>query len=243
MRRNEPVNRLMTEAVLTVGVEEPAGEVLRFFREYPVHHLPVVDDRRVIGLLSVADLLKLRAMLPKSVVSVEDYLNEKMKVRDLVSRPAITIAQRETVEQAAELMARHAIHSLPVVDSEGHLVGILTTTDIISAMFDAPPARADIVSDTRSPSVRMTREQFGRAVALATEAVNESRDPDGLAAALVYAQNRIALLEVAVGLGARYLGSGQNVELHMALGKAIDEVRAAEVSEHTDVPIAGLGAA
>lgn len=242
MRRNEPVNRVMTEAVLSVGVEEPAGEVLRFFREYPVHHLPVVDDRRVIGLLSAADLLKLRAMLPKSVVSAENYLNKKMKVRDLVSRPAITIAQRETVEQAAELMASHAIHSLPVVNSEGHLVGILTTTDIISAMFDAPPARADIVSDTRPRGTRMTGEQFRRAVALANEAVDEGRDPDGLAAALVYAQNRIALLEVVVGLGARYLGSGQDVELHMALGKAIEEARATD-AEHTEVPIAGLGAA
>jgi CBS domain-containing protein len=90
----------MTEAVLSIGVDEPAGEVLRFLREYPVHHLPVVDDRRVVGLLSAADLLKLRAMLPKSVESAEDYLNKKIKVRALVSRPAITIAQRESVERA-----------------------------------------------------------------------------------------------------------------------------------------------
>jgi CBS domain-containing protein len=243
MRGDEPVNRLMTEAVLSVDAEEPAGEVLRLFRDYPVHHLPVVSDRRVIGMLSSADLLKLRAMLPKSLVSVEDYLNEKMQVRALISRPPVTIAQHDTVERAAELMARHAIHSLPVVDPAGHLVGILTTTDIISAMFDPAPGRADVVFDAHPRGARMTREQLGRAVALATKAVNEGHDPDGFAAALLHAQHRIALLEGVAALAARYLSSGQDVGLHTALGKAIERARASQVSQHSEVQTPGLGAA
>ena len=238
MRRNDPVNRLMTEAVLSIGADEPAGEVLRLFREYPVHHLPVVEDRRVVGVLSGADLLKLRALIPRSVASAEKYLSGKMKVKALIARPAVTIAQHETVERAAELMASYGIHSLPVVDSKGHLVGILTTTDIIAAMFDPAPARTGAHSNTPSNGARITREHFLQTVALATQAVAEGRDPDGLAVALLYAQQRIALLEGVTAIAARYLGAGQDVQLHRELGKAIEHARAAEVPEHTEANMA-----
>jgi CBS domain-containing protein len=238
MRRNDPVNRLMTEAVLSIGADEPAGEVLRLFREYPVHHLPVVEDRRVVGVLSGADLLKLRALIPRSVTSAEKYLSGKMKVKALIARPAVTIAQHETVERAAELMASCGIHSLPVVDSKGHLVGILTTTDIIAAMFDAPPARTGAHSNAPSNGARITREHFLQTVALATQAVEEGRDPDGLAVALLYAQQRIALLEGVTAIAARYLGAGQDEQLHRELGKAIEQARAAEVSEHSEANMA-----
>jgi hypothetical protein len=152
--------------------------------------------------------------------------------------------QHDSVERAAELMASHGIHSLPVVNSAGHLVGILTTTDIISAMFDAPPALAHVVCDEHPHGIiRMTREQLGRAVALAKAAVDERRDPDGVAAALIHAQHRIVQLEGVVALAARYITSGQDVDLHAVLGKAIAQARAAEVSEHTEARTVGLGAA
>jgi CBS domain-containing protein len=239
MRKHEPVNRLMTEAVLSIDADEPAGEVLRLFREYPVHHLPVVEDRRVVGVLSAADLLKLRALIPRGVASPENYLNEKMKVQALIARPPITIAQHETVERASTLMASHGIHSLPVVDSKGHLVGILTTTDIISALFDPAPPRAEVHSEA-SHGARITREHFHRAVAVAAQAVEQGRDPDGLAAGLLYAQHRIALLESVTAVAARYLGAGQDVQLHRELGKAIEQARGAEMSEHTDARALGF---
>ena len=242
MRKHEPVNRLMTEAVLSIGADEPAGEVLRLFREYPVHHLPVVEDRRVVGVLSAADLLKLRAVIPRGVASPERYLNDKMKVTALIARPAVTIAQHETVERAAELMASHGFHSLPVVDSKGHLVGILTTTDIIAAMFDAAPARTGARSEAPLNDARITRDHFLRAVALATQAVEEGRDPDGLAAALLFARHRIELLERVTAIAARYLGSGQDVQLHRELGKAIEQARTAEASGHTETRALGFGA-
>ena len=235
MHKDEPVSRLMTEAVLSIAADEPAGEVLRLFREYPVHHLPVVDDRRVIGMLSGADLLKLRAMVPKSVASAEDYLSAKMNARALISRPAVTITQHETVERASELMAHHGIHSLPVVDSTGHLVGILTTTDIIGAVFEGAPARAGGVVDAHAHSAQMTRDELGRAVVRAAAAVNEGGDPDGFAAALVYAQQRIALLETVASLAARFVASGIDLELHAALVKALEQARAANAATTGDV--------
>lgn len=148
MRSSEPVRRLMTEAVLSIDVGETAGEVLRQFAAYPVHHMPVVDAGRVVGMLSSADLMKLDAFLPRRGQSATDYLNQHVKLETLMQRPAVTITANDTVEHAAALMASKGIHALPVVDDRGFLVGIISTTDIInaalrsSATTDAPVSAA-----------------------------------------------------------------------------------------------------
>jgi signal-transduction protein with cAMP-binding, CBS, and nucleotidyltransferase domain len=56
-RPQQRVSDVMTMAVLTVERNAGAGEVLRHFREYPIHHLPVMEGPRVVGLLSSSDML------------------------------------------------------------------------------------------------------------------------------------------------------------------------------------------
>jgi acetoin utilization protein AcuB len=137
MHAQDPVNRLMTEAVLSVGADEPAGEVLRLFAGYPIHHLPVTRDGVVVGMLSSADVMKLELFLPKGAASPIEYLNRTMRVEALIRRPVIVVSAHQSVEDAARLMAKHGIHGLPVVDHGGHLLGIITTTDIIHAAISA----------------------------------------------------------------------------------------------------------
>ena len=97
MHSTDPVNRFMTEPVLTVDINDPAGEVLRMFAGYPVHHLPVVNQQEVVGMLSTADLMKLDLFLPKGSKSPIDYLNERMKVGQLVRRPVLTVQPHQSV--------------------------------------------------------------------------------------------------------------------------------------------------
>ena len=49
MHSANPVNRFMTSPVLTVDINDPAGEVLRLFAGCPLHHLPVLDQDKVVG--------------------------------------------------------------------------------------------------------------------------------------------------------------------------------------------------
>jgi CBS domain-containing protein len=134
MHASDPVNRHMSEAVLSIDVTAPASEILRLFMEYPVHHLPVVDNGKVVGMLSSADLLKLDAFLPKGRARpAGEFLDQRVRIDQLMRKPAITVGASQSVEAAATLMAEHAFHSLPVVDTAGNLVGIITTTDIMAA--------------------------------------------------------------------------------------------------------------
>jgi CBS domain-containing protein len=134
MRPQDPISQFMTESVLSVDIDEPAGEVLRLFAGYPVHHLPVLRGREVVGMLSSADVMKLEHFVPRgSAGAAQDYVSQRMSVAALVRRAAVTIRAEQTVEEAAELMARHGIHALPVVDAQQHLLGIVSTSDLIAA--------------------------------------------------------------------------------------------------------------
>jgi len=135
MYATERVDRVMS-AVLSVRPEDSAGTVLRLFAEYPIHHLPVVSGRKVVGLVSSADVLKLDAFRRPGDASSNDYLT-RVNVTDMMTSPAITIRPHQSLIDAAHLMASHGIHALPVVDADEQLLGILTTTDIITATLQA----------------------------------------------------------------------------------------------------------
>jgi predicted transcriptional regulator len=136
MRANDPVNRIMSEPVLTIGPDEPVGDMLRLFLAYPVHHLPVVEERRVVGMLSSADVIKLEFFLPRPGPAGDALLNGRFSVRRIMRTPVISVTEHESVQRAAELMATNGVHALPVVDRNEVLIGIVTTTDIIHCLLD-----------------------------------------------------------------------------------------------------------
>jgi acetoin utilization protein AcuB len=149
---------VMTRTVLSVDRQDGAGEVLRHFREYPIHHLPVLEGARVVGLLSTADMMKLEHMLPRGVTDPTAWLNPRMKAADLLRRSAITCGSDATVAEAAGRMASHAIHALPVVDAADHLVGIVTTTDVMAALLASPQHAAEPVAEHVGSRVRELEE-------------------------------------------------------------------------------------
>ncbi len=226
MHPTDPVNRLMTAAVMTVDVNDPAGEVLRLFAGYPVHHLPVLDQQKVVGMLSSADVMKLELFLPKGGKSPIEYLNQRMKVGPLVRRPVLTIQSHQSVETAAQMMAHHGVHALVVVNAKDHLLGIITTTDIMHAALGRHidgPAQGSSGAVQR---IKLSAEQLDRAMAAAQAATD--RDPDFVQQALLYMHARVALLEKVRHIASRFMQAGQDEQLHSALRKALEAVSHAE---------------
>ncbi len=63
------------------------------------------------------------------------YLLAELQVSEIMSRNPISVRQDDTVERAAQLMLEHTISGLPVVDAAGHLVGIITQSDVFRAFM------------------------------------------------------------------------------------------------------------
>lgn len=198
MRFQYPVNRLMTKAVLWVDVSSPVSEALRVFKGYPVHHMPVVREGTLVGMLSSADIMKLDGFLPNNVTSIGGYLDQKFTIEDLMSRPAISIESHRPVEDAARLMVVHAIHSLPVVNDQNHLLGIITTTDLMQALLFGPPRAVNNADSNRTASLSESSPSAGAlemSVEAAREAVLAECDSNGIARALLHYYERAMTLE------------------------------------------------
>jgi acetoin utilization protein AcuB len=100
-----------------------------------IRHLPVVEGRQVVGIVTDRDIRQASAS-PATLLSVQElhYLLHKMPVADIMTKPVITIGPDDTVEEAARLLLKHRIGGLPVV-RDGELVGIITETDILEAFL------------------------------------------------------------------------------------------------------------
>ena len=228
MNANERVGRVMTEAVLSIDIEESASAVLRLFAGYPLHHLPVLSGQKVVGMLSSADVMKLEAFLPKTGVPAGDYLDQRISIRSLLRSPVITVQPQQSLIDAARLMASHGFHALPVVDAQDHLLGIITTTDIMHAALQPPP-QADAPAPTRGDAafsgIRVSGAEFDQAIAAAKGAVGSGQDPQGVAMVLLYLQQRLNALERVLQAADRYFSCGQDRSLHSALLQAIGEAK------------------
>lgn len=130
------VAQLMTTPVVTVRRETPFKEVAARIRAARVSAVPVIDDRgKVIGTVSAGDLLAGRSRRARYPV-LRGRRRERARPRELdagmvMSSPAVTIRSDAAAGDAERLMRRHQAPSLPVVDSAGRLIGIVSRGDVL----------------------------------------------------------------------------------------------------------------
>jgi len=104
----------------------------RMMRERKIRRLPVVDkDGKLIGIVAERDL---KAASPSDATSLDmyelTYLLSEMKVKNIMTTSPRFLRPTDTVERAALIMRDLKIGSLPVIDADGKVVGIITDTDI-----------------------------------------------------------------------------------------------------------------
>lgn len=132
------VRSRMTPDVLTVAPATSLGEALRITRENSIRHLPVVDNGRLLGIVSDRDL---RLAAPPVWASGTDYVElrktfETKTVADVMTSHTIISTTEDTpIEEAAQLLYAHRIGCVPVMRGDA-LVGILTETDVMRSFVE-----------------------------------------------------------------------------------------------------------
>lgn len=153
-RRHLRVLDVMTTEVITADPSDGFKEVAERLYETGVSALPVVDgDRRVLGVISEDDLLvkesgnhKRSALHPNKTRRLAGKANAVVAA-EAMTRPAVTIAADTTVAQAARVMHKMGLKRLPVVDSEGRLLGIVSRHDVIKVFVRTDESIRDEVID------------------------------------------------------------------------------------------------
>lgn len=128
------VGNLMTADPITIGPDAPASEAEDLLKRHRVTGLPVVDRGELVGVLSQTDLMV--AHSSEMIGAAWD----RMRVRHLMSTPAVTVHAGATIAMAArQLILRH-IHRLVVIDDDGHPIGVVTPLDLLRSFLDDPAA-------------------------------------------------------------------------------------------------------
>ncbi len=109
------VERRMKSDVVTVRPTDRFLHAMHLIRGRGIRHLPVVEGRQVVGIVTDRDIRQASAS-PATLLSASqvDFLLDKMAVAEIMSKPAITIGPDDTVEEAARLLLKHRIGGLPV---------------------------------------------------------------------------------------------------------------------------------
>ena len=127
----------MTRRVVTVDMDDTLAILLEIFHHVRFHHLLVVEDNKLRGIISDRDLLKASSPFVNTPAEQKrDLMILKKRAHQIMTRKPITITKEASCEDAARLMLRENISCLPVVSSAGRIEGIVTWRDLLRAYCD-----------------------------------------------------------------------------------------------------------
>ncbi|HUG13544.1 MAG TPA: CBS domain-containing protein [Thermomicrobiales bacterium] len=141
----------MSTSVISVTVDEPVSEVARLMCAHSITGVPVVDGNRVVGIVTEVDIVSreievdppaygtfLDAIFRLPWDRSDDEIRRVLAVTagDLMTAPVETVTTDATIQDVANLMFKHKVNPVPVVDKHGRLAGIVSRSDIVRLMVD-----------------------------------------------------------------------------------------------------------
>jgi len=126
----------MTPNPVTITPDTSFPEAFRIMREKKIRHLPVMDKKKLVGVVARTDLLHASPSAATSLSVFEiNYLLANLHIREVMSSPPITVPEDAPLEEAARVMVERKIGCLPVM-RDGMLVGLITETDIFETFVE-----------------------------------------------------------------------------------------------------------
>ena len=128
-----PVSEIMTKDVITIDIDDSFLEISKIFENRRIHHLPVLDEGKLAGIISKSDYLSYKRC--GEVGEVVFNNNMKINIRDFKARHFMTrglakLEPGDRINIALEIFKENLFHAILVVE-DGVLKGILSTYDII----------------------------------------------------------------------------------------------------------------
>lgn len=128
------VEDVMSRRVVTVELDDDLATVRTLFDGHGFHHLMVVQDGRLAGVISDRDLLRnISTFVGQMSERSQDTRTLARRVHQVMTRRPVTVTADKTVHEAGALMLAEHVSCLPVVAPDGMPVGIVTSRDLIRA--------------------------------------------------------------------------------------------------------------
>lgn len=143
---DRPVSEIMATDLKTLSPNDNFLAVQDLFNENRIHHIPVVEDGKLKGLISKTDFLHLENGVSLKTGSVEEEnqkIFESTRIGDVMTTRMATLEAQQSIGVAAEILLANLFHCIPIVNENRELEGLVTSFDIIKFCFnEAYPSQA-----------------------------------------------------------------------------------------------------
>lgn len=129
------VEDVMTRKVVTLTEGDTLQTAEDGMKRFRIRHLPVVSDEKLVGLVSLSDLLHASSSWLSEAADARDAVIHQQPVSKIMTRDLITVGERDTLVDAARLMWETKVGCLPVTGPDDKLVGVLTEADFVKLVL------------------------------------------------------------------------------------------------------------
>jgi len=142
MNKMRPVKEIMVTGLITVTANDPLKMIYEIFQTENIHHLPVVEGRKIVGMISKADLLffmdgKIHEDESIYAKTIEKIRLNRFTAGDIMTKKLVTMDTTDPIRTAINLFTINKFHAIPILEDD-NLVGIVTTLDLIAALDKEP---------------------------------------------------------------------------------------------------------
>ena len=132
------VREIMTQRVIYLREEDTLAIIAKGMQRYNLRHLPVVENDRLLGIVSHRDLLALAVSSLERITpegeARQTEIDEHVLVSSIMTRDPVTISPDTPIWEAARIMVENKFGCLPVVNDDGRLVGIVSEHDLLKTL-------------------------------------------------------------------------------------------------------------
>lgn len=133
---NKTVGAIMSRQVVTVAMDDTLAKAQELFNKFHFHHLLVVEQHHLVGVLSDRDLLKAISPYVGTLSETDrDLATLQRRVHQIMGHTPITVTADTSIEAAAKLLIDKKVSCLPIITNDGKVKGIVSWRDLLKDYF------------------------------------------------------------------------------------------------------------
>jgi acetoin utilization protein AcuB len=130
------VKNWMSKPAIIIDIDAFMNDAIKLLKNHNIKMLPVMEKGKLVGIVTDRDLKRASASDATSLEIHELlYLISKIKIKEIMTKKPITVPEDYTVEETAEVLLKHNISGVPVVDQHHNVVGTITQNDIFRILI------------------------------------------------------------------------------------------------------------
>ena len=132
MKKNDSITNVMSNNIIAVQDGQPLSEIRHKMVDSNVHHIPVLSGKKLVGMVSFTDMMKLNVVINGADDrTVDAIIDQQFNISDIMSTELTTLSTKDSVRQVVDILSDNNFHAVPVTNSSSELQGIVTSSDLI----------------------------------------------------------------------------------------------------------------